>query len=213
MQLASSRAGSYEPRAQTAKLFIISPQHTVSLCSHKPPTGWGSSRVSSIHGARIERSQQSLFFSHLDISYPKAKIRLLHRKLSEWSTIGRAIFIGFSLHSIALELSKVSNSSWFNRIIGYPTSNQSGVEYACDFGTTLGSSPHYPQRIPVQMDRFSEWHAAFLIRFLERKKIWFKPEFKYRLRRKFGRGKKNHFFSKETQPLFTFFPGIHKRKL
>ena len=68
MQLANSRAGLSEPRAQTAKLFIISPQHEVSLCSHKPRTGWGSSWVSSIHGARLEMSQQSLFFSHLDIS-------------------------------------------------------------------------------------------------------------------------------------------------
>lgn len=55
---------------------------------------------------------------------------------------------------------------------------------------------------------------AFIIRFLERKKnlIQARVPRKYRLRRKFGRGKKNHFFSKKTQPLFTFFPGIHKRR-
>ena len=98
MQLANSRAGLSEPRAQTAKLFIISPQHEVSLCSHKPRTGWGSSWVSSIHGARLEMSQQSLFFSHLDISSVQfSSVTHIRLCVTLWTAVHQApLSMGFS---------------------------------------------------------------------------------------------------------------------
>ena len=55
---------------------------------------------------------------------------------------------------------------------------------------------------------------SFIIRFLERKKKSDSSQSSKEVQAKktVWKGEKKTLFSKKTQPLFTFFPGIHKRR-